>query len=69
MNCPFCASQWRDFQSLARHLDFKHPDHTVFVAGQPIEAVPMVQLPVTGTVDLDAIYLRRPDLVGRKAAQ
>lgn len=73
MNCPFCASQARDLHAIVEHVAIHHCEKPktlallIGIVADDVPPTPGLRLPVF-ECDLDAIYLKRPDLVGRKAA-
>lgn len=70
MNCPFCAHVARDLFGIALHLEDEHPDKMNGIdLVVPSTAELCIRLPVArDIVWMDAIYLRRPDLIKPRSA-
>lgn len=70
MNCPFCAHVARDLFGMSLHLEDEHPAEAVVAVPARLEIrMNALALPVAGTVDLDAIYRKRPDLIKPRSAR
>ena len=69
MNCPFCATRAASLHEIVDHLAAEHNDKPKTLAlldavlSDDAPPVAALRLPCVGTVDMDAIYRKRPDRI------